>query len=106
AAPPGPLCGARTRRIWDASRDGPWRGALYHPFVPPGRLETVVEQQLTENAELFARLAERGGFEPPIRLPVCRISSAVHSTALPPLRRGRAQGPRSPRNARSYIGAS
>src|SRR5215213_5647550 len=31
-------------------------------------------------------LAERGGFEPPIRLPVCRISSAVHSTTLPPLR--------------------
>ena len=33
-----------------------------------------------------AKLAEREGFEPPIRLPVCRISSAVHSTALPPLR--------------------
>src|SRR5579883_570396 len=32
-------------------------------------------------------LAEREGFEPPIRLPVCRISSAVHSTTLPPLRR-------------------
>jgi hypothetical protein len=31
-------------------------------------------------------LAEREGFEPPIRLPVCRISSAVHSTTLPPLR--------------------
>src|ERR1700683_3487725 len=30
-------------------------------------------------------VAEREGFEPPIRLPVCRISSAVHSTALPPL---------------------
>src|SRR5687767_11356993 len=32
-----------------------------------------------------AALAEREGFEPPIRLPVCRISSAVHSTTLPPL---------------------
>jgi hypothetical protein len=31
-------------------------------------------------------LAEREGFEPPIRLPVCRISSAVRSTTLPPLR--------------------
>jgi hypothetical protein len=31
------------------------------------------------------QLAEREGFEPPIRLPVCRISSAVHSTTLPPL---------------------
>ena len=35
---------------------------------------------------LFKKLAEREGFEPPIRLPVCRISSAVHSTTLPPLR--------------------
>jgi hypothetical protein len=28
---------------------------------------------------------EREGFEPPIRLPVCRISSAVLSTTQPPL---------------------
>src|SRR6187455_2502941 len=33
-------------------------------------------------------LAEREGFEPPIGLHLCRISSAVHSTTLPPL-----QGP-------------
>jgi hypothetical protein len=32
------------------------------------------------------RVAEREGFEPPIRLPVCRISSAVLSTTQPPLR--------------------
>src|SRR4029077_17313210 len=38
--------------------------------------------------QLFEGLAERGGFEPPIRLPVCRISSAVRSTTLPPLRGG------------------
>src|SRR5712692_5034052 len=31
-------------------------------------------------------VAEREGFEPPIRLPVCRSSSAVRSTTLPPLR--------------------
>jgi hypothetical protein len=31
-------------------------------------------------------LAERAGFEPAIPLRVCRISSAVHSTTLPPLR--------------------
>src|SRR5580704_478958 len=37
------------------------------------------------NASRFA-LAEREGFEPPIRLPVCRISSAVLSTTQPPLR--------------------
>ena len=31
-------------------------------------------------------MAEREGFEPPIGLHLCRISSAVHSTTLPPLR--------------------
>src|SRR5258707_6076291 len=30
-------------------------------------------------------MAEREGFEPPIGLHLCRISSAVHSTTLPPL---------------------
>src|SRR4029077_19067704 len=30
-------------------------------------------------------LAEREGFEPPVRLPVLRISSAARSTTLPPL---------------------
>ena len=35
-------------------------------------------------------MAEREGFEPPIGLHLCRISSAVHSTTLPPL-----QAPRS-----------
>ena len=34
-------------------------------------------------------VAEREGFEPPIRLPVCRISSAVLSTTQPPLRERR-----------------
>ena len=33
-----------------------------------------------------SKLAEREGFEPSIRLPVCRISSAVLSTTQPPLR--------------------
>jgi hypothetical protein len=32
-------------------------------------------------------LAEREGFEPPIPLRVCRISSAVLSTTQPPLQR-------------------
>src|SRR5438552_14603382 len=35
------------------------------------------------NNDLY--VAEREGFEPPIRLPVCRISSAVLSTTQPPL---------------------
>ena len=38
-------------------------------------------------------VAEREGFEPPIRLPVCRISSAVLSTTQPPLP-GRGLSPR------------
>ena len=35
-------------------------------------------------------MAEREGFEPPVELPPRRISSAVHSTTLPPLREMRA----------------
>src|SRR5262249_5341061 len=42
-------------------------------------------------------VAEREGFEPPIRVPVCRISSAGHSTTLPPLRKGWAGQPGRPR---------
>ncbi len=34
------------------------------------------------------RMAERAGFEPAVRLPVRRLSKPVHSTTLPPLRRG------------------
>ena len=37
-------------------------------------------------AQFYSELAEREGFEPPIQLPVCRISSAVLSTTQPPLR--------------------
>jgi hypothetical protein len=43
------------------------------------------------------RVAEREGFEPPIGLHLCRISSAVHSTTLPPLQapfRGDSSRPR------------
>src|SRR5688500_8194351 len=35
---------------------------------------------------LKGEVAEREGFEPPMELPPCRISSAVHSTTLPSLR--------------------
>jgi hypothetical protein len=37
-------------------------------------------------------LAERVGFEPTVRLPVHRISSAAHSTSLPPLREDARRG--------------
>jgi hypothetical protein len=40
-------------------------------------------------------VAEREGFEPPIRLPVFRISSAARSTTLPPLRGRKGQQARS-----------
>ena len=40
-----------------------------------------------QNINYFnANLAEREGFEPPVHLRVLRISSAVRSTTLPPLR--------------------
>jgi hypothetical protein len=48
--------------------------------------DVAIVKKLRDIRLLFELLAEREGFEPPIRLPVCRISSAVHSTALPPLR--------------------
>src|SRR3546814_6592932 len=59
----------------DLWNEGVRTAELSLPFMVLGRLgnrETV--------------MAEREGFEPSIRLPVCRISSAVHSTTLPPLR--------------------
>ena len=34
------------------------------------------------------KVADREGFEPPVQLPVRRISSAVLSTTQPPVRRG------------------
>jgi hypothetical protein len=51
-----------------------------------GHKRTVVKNSRHVSI-LNSRLAEREGFEPPIRLPVCRISSAVLSTTQPPLRR-------------------
>jgi hypothetical protein len=41
-------------------------------------------------------LAEREGFEPPIGLHLCRISSAVHSTTLPPLQGAPSREPKPP----------
>ncbi len=41
--------------------------------------------QMAARTHIFRFLAEREGFEPPIGLHLCRISSAVHSTTLPPL---------------------
>ncbi|MDB5503399.1 MAG: hypothetical protein JWR89_3301 [Tardiphaga sp.] len=54
----------------------------------------MVTPQHIENLAKISFLAERGGFEPPIGLHLCRISSAVRSTTLPPLQG--AKNPRSP----------
>ena len=51
----------------------------------------------------FAFLAERVGFEPTVRLHVRLISSQVHSTTLPPLRRG-SHGQREPASLRGASG--
>ena len=51
--------------------------------IPSGRItkEVVSKKRKT--------MAEREGFEPPIELPLCRISSAVLSTTQPPLHKRR-----------------
>jgi site-specific DNA recombinase len=51
---------------------------------------------LEDNFDREKVMAERVGFEPTLRLPVNRISSAAHSTTLPPLRavRRSLEGPR------------
>ncbi len=47
---------------------------------------------LALNRDCVVVVAEREGFEPPVRLHVLRISSAARSTTLPPLRRTRRRG--------------
>jgi hypothetical protein len=88
---------ARRALIWramiPASASAPTAGADYseQKRTPKG---TVPRKLLLFYGEIGRRrmaangnLAEREGFEPPIQLPVCRISSAVLSTAQPPLQR-------------------
>src|SRR5438128_2744092 len=60
------------------------------------------KSSLAEISVLHDLLAEREGFEPPIRLPVCRISSAVLSTTQPPLRKRR----RTSRSSTGYVSAA
>lgn len=50
---------------------------------PKGRSGGAVSDA---NWREIKEVADREGFEPPIPLQVCRISSAVHSTTLPPVR--------------------
>jgi hypothetical protein len=61
-------------------------------IIPPGLGQ--FGQKFAKNAKVLgliggepdATMAERVGFEPTVPLQVRRISSAVHSTTLPPLR--------------------
>ncbi|CCV10877.1 hypothetical protein MESS4_260005 [Mesorhizobium sp. STM 4661] len=54
--------------------------------VPQPNMQKACTKSLREVGFSKARVAEREGFEPPMGLHPCRISSAVHSTTLPPLR--------------------
>ena len=81
----------RSREVWRqtagerqfrVSAGAPQSGGFRAKPVVIGLLCALRSQRRMLVAE---GLAEREGFEPPIRLPVCRISSAVHSTTLPPL---------------------
>src|SRR4051794_22451115 len=56
-----------------------------------GALEPEYRCMKKRNEIKYSVMAERVGFEPTVRLPVRRISSAVLSTTQPPLRRGRAR---------------
>ena len=58
---------------------------MYHPCVLTGSTKPLKIKNFTFFQALRQTLAEREGFEPPIRLPVRRISSAVLSTTQPPL---------------------
>ena len=58
---------------------------VYQPRVPVGRQKAYGNQWPVDFIGFLVSLAEREGFEPPIGLHLCRISSAVHSTTLPPL---------------------
>ncbi len=46
---------------------------------------SVIPKNSTKPIGYQGNLAERGGFEPPMPLQACRISSAVRSTTPPPL---------------------
>ncbi len=51
------------------------------------RIEKAKKKPRDERGFFMNLLAEREGFEPSIGLTLRRISSAVHSTTLPPLQR-------------------
>lgn len=61
-----------------------WKADPAHRF---GASHSVLlRSEPSVSFRMLRRVAEREGFEPPMELPPCRISSAVQSTTLPPLR--------------------
>ncbi len=69
-------------QVDDCSRAGP----AVPSHKPTKGISKKITPQPLKSLNKLRDLAERQGFEPWIRSPVCRISSAVHSTTLPPLR--------------------
>ena len=63
-----------------------WRSGIATDYEAQIFGEAIVGYYVANAARWSVGLAEREGFEPPIRLPVFRISSAARSTTLPPLR--------------------
>src|SRR4051812_47487708 len=66
------------KESWDAADlSTQASGCRLAPECREYRVRFVIVRKANNTNDL---VAERGGFEPPIRLPVCRISSAVLST--------------------------
>jgi hypothetical protein len=78
--------GINWQRSGSVERSSPPRVALLRR-ASEGILLRATAAPNPAKLEERSRMAEREGFEPPIPLRVCRISSAVHSTTLPPLRK-------------------
>lgn len=63
-----------------------WRTSAVHQRPYNGALPRLSRKNNLSNEMNDLIMAERVGFEPTVRLPVRRISSAVLSTTQPPLR--------------------
>ena len=82
--PPRPPARARPARR-GRGRRSPHHGIEGRPAPDAGR-RLGRKIGYARRSQFCSELAEREGFEPPVRLHVLRISSAARSTTLPPLR--------------------
>ena len=91
-APPGVLIPADVQQAYDASRGirpavaKPMAGSLRFWFDLCPACHTGLPAVARRVLRAERRLAERGGFEPPVPLRVHVISNHAHSTTLSPLR--------------------